>query len=160
MEKLESRGSFNCRKASVVNVYRSIMSRHCRDTLIIKEILEPYSPGVDGVGGCCGLCRAPARLPCCACVLPCCSYPDALEEVRRASTYLIIREDAVEFNKAKVREADGSGLPDPTYPTHAYEIPKYWPVFCICVVCGCGDYTCRHCIKLQLIFLQEKTDLS
>ena len=80
------------------------MSRRFRDTILVQETIEPHSAGMDGVGGCCGLCRAPSRMPCCASILPCCSYPEALEEVRRESNYLIIRENAVEFNKSRVRE--------------------------------------------------------
>lgn len=98
------RDSFACRKASVVKVRRSIMSRRFRDTILVQETITPHSAGVDGVGACFGLCRAPSRLPCCASVLPCCSYPEAIEEVRRESTYLIIRENAVEFNKSRVSE--------------------------------------------------------
>lgn len=91
----------------MVKVRRSIMSRRFRDTILVQETIASHSDGVDGMGGCFGLCRAPSQLPCCASVLPCCSYPEALEEVRRESSYLIIRENAVEFNKSRVRERRG-----------------------------------------------------
>lgn len=64
--------------------------------------LEPRDARVDGVGGCCGLCRAPSALPFCAFVLPCCAYPEELEEARLESSYLIIRENAIEFNNPNV----------------------------------------------------------
>lgn len=46
--------------------------------------------------------RAPSQLPCCATVLPCCAYPEELEQARRESSYLVIRDNSVEFNNPKV----------------------------------------------------------
>lgn len=96
-------GRTACRKASVIKLHRPIMSRYCRDTLRVQATFEPRNISVNGVGACCGLCRAPEALPCCAFFCPCCAFPEELEEARRESSYLVVRDNAVEFNNPKVR---------------------------------------------------------
>lgn len=93
-----------CRKAPVIKLHRPIMSRHNRDIFRVQATLAPRDAGVDGVGGCCGACRAPSSLPWCAHLFGCCSYPEELEEARRESSYLVIRDNAVEFNNPRVTE--------------------------------------------------------
>ncbi|CAM9860980.1 unnamed protein product, partial [Hapterophycus canaliculatus] len=90
------------RTGCVIKQLRPIMSRHCRDNIRVREMLEPVDTEVDGTGACCDLCKAPSRLPCFASALPCCAYPEELEQARRQSSYLIIRDNAVEFNNPKV----------------------------------------------------------
>lgn len=90
------------RRASIINLHRPIMSRHNCDALRVQATLASRDAGVDGIGGCCGLCKAPASLPICAHVFPCCAYPEELEEARRESSYLVIRDNGVEFNNPSV----------------------------------------------------------
>ncbi|CAM9667294.1 unnamed protein product, partial [Ectocarpus sp. 8 AP-2014] len=86
----------------VIKPHRPVMSRYCRYTFYLRDALDTVDADVDGVGACCGLCRAPPQLPCLAWVFPCCAYPEELEQARRESSYLVIRDTSVEFNNPKV----------------------------------------------------------
>lgn len=93
-------------KISVINLHRPIMSRNHCDMFHLRTTLAACDVRIDGVGGCFGLCRAPSSLPWCAHICLCCAYPRELEDARRDSSYLIIRDNSVEFNNPKVRERD------------------------------------------------------
>lgn len=45
-------------------------------------------------------------------MLPCCAYPDELERARKESSYLVIRDNAIEFNNPKVQEEGRWGRQD------------------------------------------------
>lgn len=99
------RNGFTCRTASVIKVHRPIMSRHSNNIINIQVTPAPRDMTADMIGGCCGVCRAPAAWPFCAHVFPCCAYPEELEEARRESSYLVVRDNGIEFNNPCVSEA-------------------------------------------------------
>lgn len=72
----------------------------------MQATLTPRNAGVAVIGGCCGICRAPSSFPFLAHLSPCCAYPEELEEARRESSYLVIRDNGVEFNNPSVREME------------------------------------------------------
>src|SRR5690348_7428049 len=79
------------------NKIRSIMSRKDQHGF---GILSSIIPG-QLTNGCLVCCAAPAGCPMCA-VCPCCSDAEYIEIMRKASSYIYIREHSLEWNEPVV----------------------------------------------------------
>lgn len=79
------------------NPGRPVMSRNDRGNIGIMSILAPsqWTPG------CLVCCNAPACCPLCS-ACPCCGDADYISLRRKASTYIYIRENSIEWNDPRI----------------------------------------------------------
>jgi hypothetical protein len=81
----------------VVNHGRHVMSRRLKHSI---EIIGSLAAG-EVTDGCLVCCSAPACCPLCA-FCPCCGDAEYITHKRKASTYIHIRENSVEWNEPNV----------------------------------------------------------
>ncbi|RYH19020.1 hypothetical protein EON65_26580 [archaeon] len=79
------------------NAGRPIMSRQDRHSIGLVASLMPSQV----TPGCLMCCSAPACCPLCA-VCPCCGDAEYIAAKRKASTYIFIRENSIEWNDPKI----------------------------------------------------------